>query len=98
MKPGLKYYGFKKGNETGVKIFREKKPENLGMKTWIHLEPPSESFQMVTLHSTPRIFEVGHINETDTGILQLPCQFSRLRLKSISQIFYFSFNKDVFLC
>ena len=35
MKPGLKYYGFKKGNETGVKIFREKNPENLGMKTWI---------------------------------------------------------------
>ena len=64
----------------------------------LDLEPPSESFQMVTLHSTPRIFEVGHINETDTGILQLPCQFSRLRLKSISQIFYFSFNKDVFLC
>ena len=40
------------------------------------LEPSSESFQMVTLHNTPRIIEVANINETDTGILQLPCQFS----------------------
>ena len=36
------------------------------------LEPSSESFQMVTLHNTPRIIEIGHINETDTGILELP--------------------------
>ena len=35
MKPGLKYYGFNNGNETGVKIFWEKKPENLGMKTFL---------------------------------------------------------------
>ena len=42
----------------------------------IDVEPPPGSFQMVTLHSTPRIIEVGHTNETDTGILQLPCQFS----------------------
>ena len=35
----------------------------------IALEPPSQFFQMFTLHSTPRIIEVGHINETDTGIL-----------------------------
>ena len=25
--------------------------------------------QMITLHSTPRIIEVGHISETDTGML-----------------------------
>ena len=35
----------------------------------IDLEPPSQSFQMITLHSTPRIIEVGHIRETDTGML-----------------------------
>jgi hypothetical protein len=35
MKRGSKYYGFNTGNENGVKIFREKNPENLGMKTWI---------------------------------------------------------------
>ena len=34
----------------------------------IDLEPPSQSFQMSILHSTPRTIE-GHINETDTGIL-----------------------------
>ena len=34
-----------------------------------HLEIPSQSFQMFTLHSTPRMIEVVHINETDTGIL-----------------------------
>ena len=42
----------------------------------IDLKPSSESFQMVTLHNTPRIIEIGHINETDTGILVLPCQCS----------------------
>ena len=41
----------------------------------IDLEPHSEALQMVTLHSTPRIIHVRPINETDTGILQLPCQF-----------------------
>ena len=40
----------------------------------IDLKPHSESIQMVTLHSTPRIIDIGHVNETDTGILQLPCQ------------------------
>ena len=25
--------------------------------------------QMITLHSKPRIIEVGHISETDTGML-----------------------------
>ena len=35
----------------------------------IDLEPPSQSFEMFRLHSTPRIIENGHINETDTGIL-----------------------------
>ena len=35
----------------------------------IDLELPSQSFQMITLHSTPRIIEVGHIRETDTGML-----------------------------
>ena len=35
MKTGSKYYGFKNWNENRVKIFREKEPENLGMKTWI---------------------------------------------------------------
>ena len=35
----------------------------------IDLKPSSESFQMVTLHNTPRIIEIGHITETDTGIL-----------------------------
>ena len=35
----------------------------------IDLELPSQSFQMFTLHSTPRSIEVGHINQTDTGIL-----------------------------
>ena len=42
----------------------------------IDVEPPSGSFQMVTLHSTPRVIELGHTNESDTGISQLPCQFS----------------------
>jgi hypothetical protein len=42
----------------------------------IYLKSSSESFQMVTLHNTPRIIEIGHINETDTGILVLPCQCS----------------------
>ena len=35
MKKGLKYYGFNNGNENRVIFFREKNPENLGMKTWI---------------------------------------------------------------
>ena len=35
MKRGSKYYGFKNWNEKRVKFFREKEPENLGMKTWI---------------------------------------------------------------
>ena len=34
MKTGSKYYGFKNWNEKRVKFFREKEPENLGMKTW----------------------------------------------------------------
>ena len=34
-------------------------------------EPSSESFQMATLHSTPRIITVGHNAETDTGNLSL---------------------------
>ena len=42
----------------------------------IDLKPSSKSFQMVTMHITPRIIEVGQIYGTDTGILQLPCQFS----------------------
>ena len=42
---------------------------NILPKHRIDLEPPSQSFQMITLHSTPRIIDVGHINETDTGIL-----------------------------
>ena len=33
------------------------------------VELPSQSFQMFTLHSTPRSIEVGHIIEIDTGIL-----------------------------
>ena len=36
-------------------------------------DPSSESFQMATLHSTPRIIEVEHNAETDTGNLSLPC-------------------------
>ena len=49
----------------------------------IDVGPHSESIQMVTLHSTPRIIQVRPINETDTGILQLqlPCQFSCFQLK-----------------
>ena len=45
--------------------------------------PHSESIQMVTLHSTPRIIQVRPINEPDTGILQLQllCQFSYFRLE-----------------
>ena len=39
-------------------------------------EPSSESFQMATLHSTPRIVEVGHNAETDTGNPSMPCQSS----------------------
>ena len=34
MKTGSKYYGFKNWDENRVKRFREKEPENLGMKTW----------------------------------------------------------------
>ena len=34
MKTGSKYYGFKNWDENRVKHFREKEPENLGMKTW----------------------------------------------------------------
>ena len=44
-------------------------------------EPSSESFQMATLHSAPRIIEVGHNAETDTGNLSLPCQSSALMKK-----------------
>ena len=61
----------------------------------IDLEQPSESFQMVTLHSTPRIIEVKPINETDTGIIQLPCQFSDVVLsyfyvvKGLENILFF---------
>ena len=40
--------------------------------------PSSESFQMITLHSTPRIIEVGHIAKTDTGNLSMLCQSSTL--------------------
>ena len=36
MKTGSKYYGFKNWDENRVKRFREKEPENLGMKTWTH--------------------------------------------------------------
>ena len=42
----------------------------------IDLKRSSESFQIFTLHNTPRSIEIGHINETDTGILELPCQCS----------------------
>ena len=35
----------------------------------IDLEPSSQSFQMITLHSTPGIIEIGHIRETDAGLL-----------------------------
>ena len=34
----------------------------------------SESFQMATLHSTPRVIAVGCNAETDTGNLSLPCR------------------------
>ena len=61
---------------------------NILPRNRIDLEPHSESIQMVTLHSTPRIIQVRPINETDTvaydtGIsqLQLPCQFSCFQLK-----------------
>ena len=47
----------------------------------INLEPSSESFQLNTLHSSPRIIEVGHIAESDTGNLSLPCQSSTLMKK-----------------
>ena len=33
-----------------------------------------ETIEMSTLHSTPRIIEVGHNAETDTGNLSLPCR------------------------
>ena len=39
MKTGSKYYGFKNWNENRVKFFREKEPENFGMKTWIPSVP-----------------------------------------------------------
>ena len=42
MKTGSKYYGFKNWNENRVKIFREKEPENLGMKTWILRSKPAK--------------------------------------------------------
>ena len=42
----------------------------------IDIKLSSECFQMVTLHNTPRMIEIGHINETDTGFLELPCQCS----------------------
>ena len=32
-----------------------------------------QSFEMTTLHSTPRIIRVGHINRNDTGNLLLRC-------------------------
>ena len=32
-----------------------------------------QSFEMATLHSTPRIIRVGHINRNDTGDLLLQC-------------------------
>ena len=32
-----------------------------------------QSFEMATLHSTPRIIRVGHINRNDTGNLLLRC-------------------------
>ena len=32
-----------------------------------------QSFEMATLHSTPRIIRVGHINRKDTGDLLLQC-------------------------
>ena len=35
----------------------------------IDLEPSTESIQMITLHSTPRIIEVGQIAKSDTGNL-----------------------------
>ena len=34
---------------------------------------PEQSFEMATLHSTPRIIQVGHINRNDTGDLLLCC-------------------------
>ena len=37
IKTGSKYYVFNIGVENRVKIFREKTQENLGMKTWIHI-------------------------------------------------------------
>ena len=35
-----------------------------------------QSFQMATLHRTPRIIQVRPINENYTGDLSLPCQSS----------------------
>ena len=48
MKRGSKDYGFNTGNENRVKIFREKNPENLGMKTWIQPHKPLEQVHLCT--------------------------------------------------
>ena len=54
--------------------------------------PSSESFQMITLHSTPRIIEVGHIAKTDTGNLSMQCQSSTYKKLPLDFSFFHLFG------
>ena len=43
-----------------------------------------ETIEMSTLHSTPRIIQVGLINKNNTGDLLLLCQYSTFEKKDTS--------------
>ena len=59
MKTGSKYYGFKNWDENRVKRFREKEPENLGMKTWTHhLGSIWHHSKLLEVHYSPNPFLV----------------------------------------